>query len=710
MSDPDGIGTGDGERVPESTRNEISGGFIAGNVIQAGYVATLIQRVPGPVPVATPRQLPPMPRGFVNRTGELSRLHNFLDADDNSDAPLVVVVSGLGGVGKSAITRRWAHQVSGRFADGQLYADLGAHRHDGGVEVSGVLGGFLRSLGVHEEWIPAGLAERTALFRSRTVDLKLLVLVDDALHAAEVVPLLPPSAGSTVVVTSRRRLNRLVVEGARSLTVPPLTPDESRRLLADMIGEARVSAEPEAAAELARLCAGLPIALRVAGARLLQHSRWSLSKLVAELTDDRHRLDRLATEGELVVEAVFDAVYRGLPPQVAWLYRLLGSLPLSDVSAQLVEAVIDGEAGPLLDTLVEASLIEELDADRYRMHDLVKLHAARRAEQEEPPSSLESALGAAASWYSRAVSAADVAIMGDRLRLASLQTWDEAPFTTPGEALDWLDAERGNLLPLLRTITAAGWHEMVWAMTEALWALYHHRKYHAEWLEASNLGAEAARSLAHHAAEARMRNQSARAYIELGDFGSAERELSAALSAADESGDARLRGIVLESSGQADLAKGDADAAVEWFTRARDTYAAIGRRRGVGLQTYHLGQAHAHADRYQQAAEEFEQALSIMTEIGDELTQAKIAIELSAVYRVQGRVTDATALAERGLAVMRDRRMVAKQARAWRILAGLAADTGDRTRERACLEQALSLYIASGNQRAADAVRASMSS
>ncbi len=220
-----------------------------------------------------------------------------------------------------------------------------------------------------------------------------------------------------------------------------------------MIGEARVSAEPEAAAELARLCAGLPIALRVAGARLLQHSRWSLSKLVAELTDDRHRLDRLATEGELVVEAVFDAVYRGLPPQVAWLYRLLGSLPLSDVSAQLVEAVIDGEAGPLLDTLVEASLIEELDADRYRMHDLVKLHAARRAEQEEPPSSLESALGAAASWYSRAVSAADVAIMGDRLRLASLQTWDEAPFTTPGEALDWLDAERGNLLPLLRTIT-----------------------------------------------------------------------------------------------------------------------------------------------------------------------------------------------------------------------------------------------------------------
>ncbi|GAA1022482.1 NTPase [Acrocarpospora pleiomorpha] len=647
--------------------------------------------------------MPPAPRGFVNRTRELAALDGFLD---DRDSPLVVVVSGLGGVGKTAISRRWAHHVSSRFADGQLYADLGAYRHGGGVEVGDVLGGFLRSLGVHEEWIPADLAERAALFRSRTADANLLVLVDDAQHAAEVVPLLPPSPGSAVVVTSHRQLNQLVVGGARTIPLAPLATAESLLLLSDMIGEARIAAEPEAAAELARLCGGLPIALRVAGARLVQRSRWPLSRLVDELTDDRRRLDRLAAEGE--VAAVFDAAYRGLPPQSARLYRLLGSLPLTTFSAAVMEAVVGTDVEAALEALLEASLLEELDVDYYGLHDLVRLHAARCAEREEPADSRRAALRAVVSWYLRAVSAADVKILGDRLRVAPVQDWDEAPFATPGDALDWLEAERGNVLALLRAAAEAGWQEQIWPSAEALWALFQQRKHFADWVEISTLGAQAARVLGHRAAEARMDNQLARAYIELADHESAARVLAEALAAAEAAGDSRLVGMVQESYGQDALARGDFEAAEEWFARAQQVYADSGRRRGVGLQSYHLGQTRARAGRHAESAQDFEHAMSIMTELGDELSQAKIAIELGAVYRRLGRPAEAVALVERGLTVMRGRRMVAKQARAWEILADLAADSGDRPRELACLTSALDLYVASGNQTGADAVRTRM--
>jgi tetratricopeptide (TPR) repeat protein len=688
-------------------RNEVSG-HVGGPVVQAGQIDSVVFHTPSGPPVEIPRQLPPPPRGFVNRAVELAALDDLLEVDGGAGAPLTVVVSGLGGVGKSAISRRWAHRVSDRFTDGQLYADLEGYRHGGGVEVGDVLGGFLRSLGVREEWIPAGLAERAALFRSRTAGLRLLVLVDDAHHAAEVVPLLPPSATSAVVVTSQRRLGGLVVDGARSILLTPLTLDESLHLLANLVGADRMAAEPAAAEELARLCAGLPIALRVAGARLIQRPSRLVSKLVAELTDGRRRLERLSTEGDLSVEAVFETAYRGLPSGPARLYRLLGLLPLATFSAGLAQAVLAREAEPYLETLLEAHLVEEPLPDRFRLHDLVRLHAARCAEREEPAADQEAALRAAAAWYLGAVCAADRAIMGDRVRLAPEPAAPAEPFDSSGEALDWLEAERGNLLALLRLAAGAGWHEFVWQCAEALWALYHQRKHYADWQETSRLGAESARALGYHAAEARMRNQLARAYIELADFPTAGRELDAAARAADAAGEPLLRAIVLESFGQAELAQNRPEAAAERFTRALAIHEAIGRRRGIGMQSYHLGLAHTRAGHAEEAVAAFQRAMSIMEERDDELSQGKIAIERAVALRHLGRGADAAASARQGLAIMRERRVAAKQIRALRILADLASDDGDREQERRCLEQALSVALASGNQAEADLLRERM--
>ncbi|PZG40963.1 hypothetical protein C1I98_22250 [Spongiactinospora gelatinilytica] len=693
-------------------RNELSGGQVSGGVVQARDIARLtIGAGAPPPPVRVPRQVPAPPRGFVNRTAELAALDALLAGEP--DTPPVAVISGIGGVGKSAFTRRWAYQVSDRFGDGQLYADLGALRHRGGTEVSDVLGGFLRALGVHEEWIPAELPERASMFRSKTAGLRLLLLIDDAEHAAEVTPLLPASRGSAVVVTSHRRLGELLLSGAVPIRMAPLSADEGTRLLAGMLGEDRLRAAPAAAAELVRLCGGLPIALRVAGARLVQRPAWTIERVVGELTDAARRLDRLAVEGKPVVETVFEAAYHGLPPGAARLYRRLGLLPGPDFPLGAAIAIDDdgggGDVTALLDVLLDANLLDEVgDGDRYRFHDLVRLHAARCAEREEPAAGRDAALERVAEWYLGRMAAADLAVMGTRLRLADhgrRLALGGTPFGSPGDALDWLETERANILALLRGAAARGWDEFVWQAAEAMWALYYQRKHYADWLEANRLGVAAALRCGDLAAQARMRNQVARALLELGEYGGAHEELVLARAAARESGNRRMEAAVLESLGRVDLERGDLDAASAAFREALRVNEDIGNPRGVGLQTYHLGLAHSRGGRHGEAAAAFERAMTVLTEVGDELLQGKIGIKLGAAYRSLGRPADAARAAGRAAQIMRDRRVPAEEARAWELLAVLAGESGDRDTARTRVRQAITAWLAAGNTDRAAGLR-----
>ncbi len=360
-------------------RNEVSG-QVTGGVVQARDIGVVNVAGAPPAPARVPRQLPATPRGFVNRKAELELLDRLLQ-----EGPAVAVVSGLRGVGKSAISRWWAHQSQERFSDGQLYVDLGAVRRRGGTSVSDVLGGFLRALGVHEEWIPAELPERAAMFRSMTAGLRLLVLVDDAEHAAEVTPLCPASAGSAVVVTSHRQLRGLLVEGAAPVRIDPLEEEQGVRLLAGMLGEERVTAERQPARELVRLCGGLPIALRVAAARLIQRRAWSIERLAGELADAERRLDHLTTEGGAIVEAVFESAYAALPERAARLYRLLGILPGADFTPAVAGALLEEEPVPVLEALLDANLVEEPEEDRYRLHDLARLTRPGARGGPSPP-------------------------------------------------------------------------------------------------------------------------------------------------------------------------------------------------------------------------------------------------------------------------------------------------------------------------------------
>ncbi|MEE1788472.1 BTAD domain-containing putative transcriptional regulator [Streptomyces sp. SP17BM10] len=339
-----------------------------------------------PRPKAIPFQLPPADRRFVGRAADLRRLDDAL-APARGGRP--VLVTGAAGVGKTALVQHWAHRAAERFPDGLLHADLDGFGEAGPRDPAEVLAEFLTALG--EPAVPTGLGERVQRYRELLAGRRVLVLLDDARSAEQVAPLLPaPPAGlsedvSVTVVTSRHRLRDLVVrEGAVPLPVDALTPDDAAALLARTLDPARLAAEPAAAAELAERCDRLPLALRLAAARLAARPGWGLADLAAELADDQAALATLTGTGRgpLGMAATLDRTHRALDPATARLFTLLGLHPGSEIAAATAAALGDlpaAEARAHLARLDAVHLLEEHAPGRYARPALVGRYAARQA-------------------------------------------------------------------------------------------------------------------------------------------------------------------------------------------------------------------------------------------------------------------------------------------------------------------------------------------
>jgi DNA-binding SARP family transcriptional activator len=335
---------------------------------------------------------------FTGRANEYDRLHASATAANgpgSAAAPPVTVVAGPAGVGKTALAVHLAHQIAEDFPDGQLYADL----HGAGPDrlpPDRTLGRFLRDLGVPNGRAPAALEARAALYRSLLFGKRYLILLDNAADEAQVRPLLPGGAGCTVLVTSRDRLAGLT--GARTLSLDVPGADDARLLLSRILGPQRTAAEPGPAAEVVRLCGRLPLALRVAGARLAARPAWSLAQLVSRLTDERSRLTELAA-GDLEVRAAFESSYQALPEPERAVFEVLGRLDADAFDAAAVAGAAGlpaAAAGRLLERLVDVHLVEVLPpGDRYiaRVLDLSEHHlgdiGAGDPGRQEPPAPLK---------------------------------------------------------------------------------------------------------------------------------------------------------------------------------------------------------------------------------------------------------------------------------------------------------------------------------
>ncbi|RKE20919.1 BTAD domain-containing putative transcriptional regulator [Streptomyces sp. TLI_171] len=402
---------------------------------------------PGAEDAATfvpPAQLPADVSDFSGRSKVVNELRDVLRAG-SGQAVVVTSLAGIGGVGKTTLAVHVAHSLRPDFPDGQLYVDLrgaGASPADPAV----VLGDFLHALGTPEA--PDSLDQRAALYRSLLADKRMLILLDNARDAQQLRPLIPGVSGNAVMVTSRSRLAE--IPGAHLVDIEELTPDEALALFSAIVGVERVAAEPEAALQVVTACGFLPLAVRIAAARLASRPRWSVSDLARRLADQRNRLQELQL-GNLAVETTLGLGYAQLRPEEARAFRLLSvvdspDLPLAAVAALLGTA--EQEAEDLAEALVEANMLECFTPGRYRYHDLLRLYAQRQNAKLADAAEQQAALLRLLDLLTATIQNAAVVIEPDdrQAELLHVPAVPGIPMPDSATARNWLRVEVSLLL------------------------------------------------------------------------------------------------------------------------------------------------------------------------------------------------------------------------------------------------------------------------
>jgi len=657
-----------------------------------------------------PRELLPPPAHFTNRDAELAELDRFAGEAAGSGTPLVTVVGGTGGVGKTALLLHWLHRRQDAFPDGQFYVDLHGFSAVEALPPSDVLSRFLRSLGVAPENVPAGFEERAAHFRSLTAGRRISILADNAVSAAQVRALLPGPGASLVAVTSRRAIHGLLHEGARFLDLHPLDEHGATELLEKLIGRDRTDTDPDAARTLTALCGRLPIAIRALATRLARRRFWALDRIVRELSDERRRIAALSADEDITVRAVFDLSYAALDTGPATLYRRLGLLPGPTFTTAAVAALMDlGEDAcePLLDELVDVSLIEEVADGRFRLHDLIRLHASEKAAQLVPADQRVDRLRRIIAWYLARAVAADLVVMPGRWRIgpAYEAARREPPaFPSAREALDWLEDEIPNLLAVLRTANREGFHEPAWQICEALWGLFVFRRHYAEWVAGHEIGLASARACGDEVAQARMLAQLGRARLDLGELDAAERCFAESLEHARAAGHGLSEASAYQQLGLLRLTRNEPEDAVPYFVTSRERHAELGDTRGVALLTRRIGEAYRAGGRYADAVTSLREAVERFGAVGDRYNTGRSLTSLAETHVLAGDPRSALPPLDQAQEVAHAEGAEFEEARIHVVRADVQEALGAPAAARDQLEQALAVFTRLGTPQA-DAVR-----
>lgn len=457
-------------------------------------------------PMPVPRQLPAPPPHFVGRERERAELDRLAD-DRPTNGVAIAAISGTGGMGKTALALHWAHDNMDLFPDGQLDGNLhGFDPTTGPLPAHVALRHLLTSLGVPAVAMPVGEVAQAGLYRSLVAGRRLLVVLDNARDVTQVEPLLPGSPHCTVLITSRNRLPGLnATRGAALIGLDALTSAESHRLLRRHLDGSRIAEDPDSVAVLVKHTGGLPLAIGVLTARATMHPDFPLSILAKALSNPCTRLDVLQT-GDLNTDlrAVFTASYEALDAATARLFTLLGLAPWPDVglrSAAALAGLPTARTEVLLYHLEAANLIHQQRPGRYRMHDLVRLYAAERA-QSEPDHERAEALTRLVDWYVHTASTADRVLYPGRPLAARIfpdQAQDE--FEDAAAAWAWFEDEQPSLMAVQRLATKLGMDAAVWRLA---WAAdtYHKRCQHEQRTESWQQALGAAERLGHRNTEA----------------------------------------------------------------------------------------------------------------------------------------------------------------------------------------------------------------
>jgi DNA-binding SARP family transcriptional activator/tetratricopeptide (TPR) repeat protein len=613
---------------------------------------------------AVPSQLPAGIPDFTGRAQQVKRLCALLSdaphGDGGSGAVVVSLVAGAGGLGKTTLAVHAAHRLRARFPDGQLYVNLrGAS--DQPAAPADVLARFLRELSVDRTQVPGSEDERAALYRTRLAGRRTLIVLDDARDAAQVRPLLPGSASCGVLVTSRNRLPDLA--GGRPVDLDVLDDEEARALLVRIVGADRLDAEPDATAQVLAACAGLPLAIRIAGVRLAARTGWTIQTLARRLADEHHRIDEFKA-GDLAVRSCFQVSLGSLPTadparvDPARTFRLLGLWHGPSISLLAVSALLGEPADTVADSLemlVDAHLLQSAAADRYRFHDLLRVYAAEEADAGETEQDRDEAVLRILTWYLHTAEAAGRVISPQHARVP-LGDGDlvqpALAFASLELALGWCETERAGLVTATSQAAQAGLHEIAWKLPAAAMSFFYRRSHWADWVATHEVGLGSARILGDRLAEAWMLNNLGMAFglqRKAAAVGCFEQALSIYRELCDPQGEARAANNVAQAClrlRRFPEALRAAQRSLVIQHQARDRY-------GEGIALGNLGDACRELGRFDEAIDRLKQALIIFRELGDKHSEADSLSDLGDVYLTVDRLDDALECLRASLSIWR---------------------------------------------------------
>jgi len=677
-----------------------------------GLAAPAVTAAGGPARDLVPRQLPARPRLFAGRGRELARLTAAFQGDGTV---AISVIGGAGGMGKTWLALHWAHQHLHRFPDGQLHVNLRGFDPSGEpVPPDAALRGFLEALGVTSTAIPSALDARAALYRSLVAGRRMLILLDNARDAEQVVPLLPGSPTCTVLVTSRQRLTGLVVaHGAHPVELDVLPGDEARELLTGHLGTGRAAAEPEAAAELLDRCAGLPLAISIVGARAAVQPDLPLSVLADELRELPGRLDALDTgDTSTSLRATLSWSHRALPAEPAAVFGLLGIAPGPDIG---LAAAASLTGLPVADTrralwrLQDAHLVRQQVPDRYRMHDLVRRYAADNADNaDNAHRPVEVALRRLVDHYLHTAAAAAQLLDPHRrpIRLdRPTAGCHPVPLADEAAALAWLTAEHPNLLAGQLAAAEQGWHGPVWQLAWTLdtfhWRCGHLQHARAMW----RIGLAAADALGDDVARTWCHQRLGNACAPLGLHAEALYHLQEALTIAERTGDHADQAHTHHILAWVWEERGDERRALEHANHAVRLFRVVGRPAWEANALNTAGWYHARLGEHDQARVHCATALDLFHRHPDPQGEAATLDTLGYVAHHTGRHDQAHDYYQRALVLFRDLGYAYEEANTLAHLGQTHHALGQRDQARSTLRQALDLYQAQHRTSDTDRVR-----
>ncbi|WP_344319468.1 AfsR/SARP family transcriptional regulator [Actinocatenispora thailandica] len=562
---------------------------------------------PRPRPRRRPRRVNFLPYDLPDFTGRADELDVLARrwTDNNGAVVTIAAIDGMAGAGKTALAVHAGHRLADHFPDGQLFLDLQAHTAgQTPVDVDAALGALLGQLGIPADQLPESGADRAALWRSELSGRRVLAVLDNAVGTDQVRPLLPGTSRALIMVTSRRRLTDL--DGAHALSVDVLPAADAVELFTSIVGE-RAATAPIAVLDVLQLCGFLPLAVRIAAARLQHRPSWTVQYLASRLRDQRRRLAELATS-QRGVAAAFTLSYEQLDPDQQRMFRLLGLQPGRDLSPAAAAALAGlplERAELLLEELLDAHMLAQHEPGRYTFHDLLREHARATAAAQERPGARKAALDRLFDHYLYVASAAvDLLHPESRNRRPRIPV-PEPPVSAPRDevaALAWLDAERANLMAVGRH--AAGDDRFGYV---------------------SDLAATLHRYLLGHAHQ---------------DDALVLHDL--ALRASQRSGTTDAEARTLLDLGEVHYWwHGGYEQAAEYYRLALDLAREIGDR-GIEARALHdLGTAHKRQREYERAGEHYRRSIALFRALGDRAGEANSLTDLGIVYQRQGRRQDA---------------------------------------------------------------------